>query len=141
MMFWKGWEGEALAAFGYRMMSMGIGTPTGLLGDGHVTAFTGWGKCESGADGTKGAANNPCGTTLKMPGSTAFNSAGVQNYAARWDGIRAMAAMLSQQNMAPIREALLEQPISLQHFADAVAKESPWGTGYSCLQSVYGLKP
>jgi hypothetical protein len=138
-MFWEGWEGEGLTAFAYEAKKLGYTVPIQILSNERVKAFNGWGKCESGADGTKAAKNNPCGTSLKMPGSTTFNNAGVQNYLSRYDGIQAMARMLCQQNMIAIRRAILAQPFNLKNFATAVST-SPWGTGYECLKNVYGLK-
>jgi hypothetical protein len=139
-MFWQGWEGEALAAFSYQLLkSHNLSAPATILSDKRIRAFNGWGKCESGADGSKAAKNNPCGTSQKMPGSKDFNSAGVQNYLTRFDGIRAMALMLNQPNMLSIRAALVTEPFSLKGFADAVIA-SPWGTDKACLYSVYGLK-
>lgn len=43
-----------------------------------------------------GGRNNPLNTTLKMPGSTTFNSHGVQNYVSEIDGVNAAARTLTE---------------------------------------------
>lgn len=50
---------------------------------------------EYGAE-TNGAKNNPFDTTLKMPGSTDFNSVGVQNFTSATQGIEATYLTLTE---------------------------------------------
>lgn len=43
-----------------------------------------------------GGRNNPLNTTMKMPGSTTFNTHGVQNYVSIVDGVNAAARTLTE---------------------------------------------
>lgn len=49
---------------------------------------------------TDGAKNNPCDTTLPMPGSTDYNSVGVQDYVSPSQGVAATASTVSEPRYA-----------------------------------------
>ena len=57
-----------------------------------VTVIVAW----CGLENTR-AANNPLATTLHMPGSTLFNSAGVQNYQTLETGVQATVSTLTHK--------------------------------------------
>jgi len=77
-----------------------------------------------------GGKNNPLNTSLKMPGSTTFNSHGVQNYLEITDGVSAAARTLlegeEEWNYEPII-TLLQQNRKPERTLAALLKSS-WGT-------------
>ena len=72
------------------------------------------------------AAFNPMATTLRVPNSTQFNSAGVQNYPDYATGVEATIHTLLLPYYVHVLEAL-SSPYTLSDFAHAV-EVSPWGT-------------
>jgi hypothetical protein len=66
-----------------------------------VTSLVAWQNREGG-----GGANNPLNTTEPAPGSTVFNSVGVQNYPAPGEGVAATAVTLRNGNYGDILSAL-----------------------------------
>lgn len=66
------WSKSLLASGGFPQTPANIGS------------INAWQQREGG-----GGQNNPLNTTQKMPGSTSFNSVGVQNYPSMQEGVRA----------------------------------------------------
>lgn len=69
---------------------------------------------------------NPLNTTLKVPGSTDYNSVPVQNYTSWEQGLHATVVTLRQVNMVLLMRAL-KQGTSSAAYWQALA-QSPWGT-------------
>jgi hypothetical protein len=117
---------------------------------GGLWALQGWMVAESGSercDGVSGAAFNPLNTTLRMPGSTAFNSVGVQNYTSYAEGLAATVATLSETPFVHVVAAMkwagdpgLNAKVILWEVVG-----SPWGTSgrdaYNGLQTFLADKP
>lgn len=81
------------------------------------------------AEGGK-AKNNPFNTTLKMPGSTNYNSVGVKNYSTPEEGIEATCKTLKNgRNKYGYDKIIdgLKNDIGLSKLSDAVIN-SKWGT-------------
>lgn len=76
------------------------------------------------------AKNNPFNTSKDIPGEadTKYNSAGVRNYPDRQTGLEATVATLKLPYYKKIVELLLNDSVTAEELAKAVA-ESPWGTG------------
>lgn len=92
--------------------------------------FLSWMLAESGTepcDGHSGAAWNPLNTTWRTPGSTSYNSVGVQNYHSADEGIGATVRTLRLGYYADI-VAACKAGSSLGHLCYLV-QHSPWGTG------------
>jgi peptidoglycan hydrolase CwlO-like protein len=94
------------------------------------------------AEGTQ-AAWNPLATTLSMPGSTSFNSVGVQNYASFQDGLQAIHQTLENGSSTYGYGAVLA---SLRGCAGAMAtaqaiNASSWCRGCASGAYVTGLVP
>jgi hypothetical protein len=146
-MNFPGCEAALLTALAYK-----AGQPFpdayGELGDGHYAAAQAWWKCESGAQGDKGGKNNPWACTLAYGGSKPVpgNTAGVQNYKSRFDGIAATVKVLTtSQGYPEITAALLESAIDLDAFCTAIGSDTGaqglgvWGTDEACVRSVLGI--
>lgn len=58
-------------------------------------------RCEGAYADTASATFNPLNCTQPLPGSTAFNDAGVQNYASLTDGVKAIIWTLDPQSVNP----------------------------------------
>lgn len=78
----------------------GIVNPNPLL----VAFLWGWQQAESGASDVSGADYNPLNTTLKWPGSTDFNSVGVQNYPTYAAGLLATQQTLNNGLYPSLKE-------------------------------------
>jgi hypothetical protein len=86
-------------------------------------------QAETGSEPEKGAKFNPLNTTKKMPGSTPYNSIGVQNYTSYQQGLDATSSTLREKghDYGPIRRHLRNAdpaPQTLRAWQD-----SDWGTG------------
>jgi len=84
------------------------------------------------------AKNNPTNTTLKLPGSTNYNSVGVQNYVSPEQGIEATVRTLKQHCCLyyKIRRRLRDNSS-----ATKIVKgfgESEWGTNLTLVLAVLG---
>jgi hypothetical protein len=78
-----------------------------------------------------GSSWNPMASTLQMPGSTAYNSAGVQNYASAAEGAQATALTLAD-GYYPLIVAGLRSGRGLCGDAAIAAELLTWsGNGYS----------
>lgn len=104
----------------------------GLSHLGGLWALMGWMVSESGSepcDGVHGARFNPLNTTLKVHGSTSFNSVGVQNYLTYDDGVNATVDTLLE---APFSKIVAAMKLSgTTERAALILWEvigSPWGT-------------
>ena len=119
---------------------------------GSLWALMGWMVAESGqnrCDGVSGARNNPLNTTLILPGSTPFNSAGVRNYAAYDDGVKATALTLKNSRYAKVVDQMKRQDGAIPDTNSILVLwevvGSPWGTtgrdAYGGLQAFLADKP
>lgn len=77
------------------------------------------------AEGGK-ARFNPLNTTLKVPGSTDYNSVPVQNYPTWEQGLAATVSTLRQVNMLPLMKALKAGTSSTAYWK--ALGVTPWGT-------------
>lgn len=86
-------------------------------------AWAAWMQAEGG-----GARNNPMNTTLRMPGSTNYNSVGVQHYVSPEQGVEAMAKTLREKGhrYEEVRR-LINRNGSATSILEAVG-DSEWGT-------------
>jgi hypothetical protein len=109
-----------------------------ILKGGHLPVTTSnvqflynWMKAEGG-----GGNNNPLNTTLREPGSTTFNSAGVQNFTSTDQGIQATLSTL--KGYPTVVAALQAGDAQAANDSGALAGDlSKWsGGGYSRLGSV-----
>jgi hypothetical protein len=82
------------------------------------------------------ARNNPFNTTLRLPGSTNYNSVGVQNYNDPAQGVTATVKTLKQHccGYGKIRRRLRENA-SAREIVKAFG-QSEWGTNLSLVQAV-----
>ncbi len=97
----------------------------------NLVALVTWMQAE-GSD----AAFNPLATTRRMPGSSDFNSAGVQNYASAHDGVEATAATLHEVGHGYRRIVVaLRSSAPAKATIDAVG-DSEWGTDGDLLRRV-----
>ena len=90
-----------------------------------------WMLAESGTEpcnGHSGAKWNPLNTTWREPGSSNFNSVGVQNFPTYAEGIAAMNSTLRLHYYAALIEAC-RNGAPLGHLANLLAL-SPYGTGH-----------
>jgi len=104
------------------------GWPAALLRAAHepvtrcdVSFLRAWARTENTT-----ASHNPLATTMPEPGSTTFNSAGVQNYTSYRQGLKATAATLRNGFYQPLVSDLRAGD-NAQQCADDVAR-SKWGT-------------
>lgn len=85
------------------------------------------------AEGTS-ARYNPLATTLRVSGSTDFNSVGVQDYPSLSVGVQATKRTLAGQGFGYGAIVLaLQENASAKEILEAVAA-SAWGTGWLALQ-------
>ena len=121
---------------------------SGLDHLGGLWALMGWMIAESGSevcDGKSGAAYNPLNTTLMVPGSTPFNSVGVQNYPSYGAGVSATVETLQE---APFSKIVAQmKQVGQMNRAELILWEvigSPWGTtgrdAYNGLATFLGNK-
>lgn len=92
-----------------------------------------WQRAEGGD-----ARHNAFNTTQTWPGSTRYNSAGVQNYKSREDGVKATWHTLNNGYYPELLAALrnVKDPYVV---ADAIGK-SPWGTnGYTVKAVLHSM--
>lgn len=83
-----------------------------------------WHAYEGGA-----AAYNPLNTTLRMPGATNYNSAGVQQYVSAAQGAEATVLTLENGYYPHVLAALKSgSPYTYQDRAGLVANIKTWGT-------------
>lgn len=101
-------------------------------------------QAKEGGDHTgatnQGGAFNPLNTTHGMPGSTSYNSVGVQNYTDFQQGLNATLNTLNLPYYTGILDSLRRSDVNGAVHALAA---SPWGSGdiggvYSSVQSNYG---
>src|SRR5262245_54847945 len=88
-----------------------------------------WMRSEGG-----GATFNPMNTTDRMPGSTSYNSAGVQNFRNFHQGLAATLKTLNNGRYGGIIQAL-RQGRNAYAVAQAVG-DSAWGTSGSLMADV-----
>jgi peptidoglycan hydrolase CwlO-like protein len=129
--------GGEVAPYGQwaRLFLQAIGAPTC---HGNLVVMVAW----QAAEGTQ-ASWNPLATTLQMPGSVAFNTVGVQNYASLAQGLDAIHRTLLRGATTYGYGAILE---SLGRCADAMAtaqaiNASSWCRGCTGGAYVTGLVP
>ena len=92
-----------------------------------VLAVVAWGQSErSYILAAGGAKNNLLDTERRWPGSSNFNSAGVQNYATQADGIAATVATITNGLYSPLLAAIRTR-CSADLVCAAVCA-SPWGS-------------
>lgn len=80
----------------------------------------------------QGGRYNPFDTTLKVPGSTSYNAAGVQNYPSATVGIEATAATLEEPAYRNLLSEMRSGHASLAQLEDA-ENASPWGSAFSSV--------
>jgi hypothetical protein len=106
-----------------------LGVPAGKRG-ADVTSLAAWFPHEF-PSWPPAAAWNPMASTLQMPGSTIYNSAGVQNYASAAEGAQATALTLAD-GYYPLIAADLRSGRGLCGNAAIAAELLTWsGNGYS----------
>jgi hypothetical protein len=81
------------------------------------------------------AAFNPFATTHQMPGSSSFNSVGVQNFTDFAQGVQATIETIRNGNYAAVIKAL-ESPTSTPEQIASAVIASPWGTTNIPTQNV-----
>lgn len=94
---------------------------------------------ESGSepcDGKTGARYNPLNTELFMPGSTRFNSAGVQNYTSFNAGVLATTLTLEDGFFADL-DAVLANPLVRTKTVVEAWGDSAWGTSLDTALAAY----
>jgi hypothetical protein len=121
-MTWPGWEHELLGALGI--------SPT----RSRLSFLRAWARCEGGR-----AHFNPLNTTFELAGSRRYNSAGVQSYLDRYQGLAATLLTLRLDYYRELLYALRTPGLS----AAAIAEQShtalaTWGTGSRCIRSIVG---
>lgn len=91
------------------------------------------------AEGTT-AKFNPLATTKLMPGSTPFNTTGVQNYTSLESGVLATASTLKESGHGyePILKHLRANDAA--HLTLEAVKDSAWGTGALALKILPDVK-
>lgn len=105
----------------------------------NLWALVAWMQAEGG-----NARFNPLNTTLKMPGSTDYNSVGVQNYVTLDQGLEATVRTLTygaEHNLFGYRP--IRRRLRLCRFAAytlTAVENSAWGTGGLALQCLPGVK-
>lgn len=105
----------------------------------NLWALVSWMQAEGGS-----AAYNPLNTTLLMPGSTNYNSVGVQNYTSFRQGIEATAYTLNYgadrglYGYKPIRRRLRRS--AWAKWTLTAVERSVWGTGGLALRCLPMVK-
>jgi hypothetical protein len=88
-----------------------------------------WQECEGGT-----AAFNPLNTTERVPGSTDYNSAGVQNFPDEISGLAATLLTIRLHPYAIIRHSLARRDLSAQQMVALCASSiRVWGTNPECI--------
>lgn len=95
----------------------------------NISFLNAWMRREGG-----GGANNPLNTTQRMPGSTSFNSVGVQNYADMATGVQATVKTLRNGRYGDLLNALASGTPSTNTTYKGLSTWS--GNGYSSLSGV-----
>ncbi len=112
MATWNGWEKSILGWIEYPQSQ------------DNVDFLDQWQRYEGGT-----AAYNPLNTTWKMPGSTDYNSAGVQNYVSAAQGAEATARTLKDGYYPHVLAALQSgSPCEYTDRAGLVNDITTWGT-------------
>lgn len=112
MATWNGWEKSVLG-----LLQCSV-TPE------NVRFLDEWQEYEGG-----GAAFNPLNTTWKIPGSTDYNSAGVQNYDSAQQGTLATVKTLKDGYYPKVLAALESgKPLEFEDRKGLAANISTWGT-------------
>src|SRR5262252_6067114 len=113
------WASDFLAAIGNT-------APDPLV----INWVVGWTRYETSAGA--GAAYNLLNTTQTEPGSTPFNSVGVQNFTSYTQGVQANAHVLENGLYPDLLAALAHNDVAeLSAPSAAIRNElSTWGTGY-----------
>lgn len=117
------------------LQKMGASTSSG-----NINALTTWMHWEGGTANNR---YNPLNTTLNMPGSTNFNSEGVQSYTSQAQGVEAIYNTLSGQGSkergyAQIISDLKGNAPESQTLSDI--SESAWASGRTGQNSYGGFK-
>jgi hypothetical protein len=113
----------------------------------HVTAVLGgpqraetrrflhaWAQAEGG-----GAAWNPLNSTMKIPGSTDYNSAGVQNYPRPVWGVAATAMTLTNGNYGTIVGSIQAGTLTAEEIVNRCADQlRVWGSDPALILSILG---
>jgi hypothetical protein len=84
-----------------------------------------------------GAENNPLATTVTGPGSTSFNSVGVQNFPTEAEGEAAAAQTFKQQNMKTIYDALATGTATPEQYATALSQSAYEGSSDPAANAQY----
>jgi hypothetical protein len=98
----------------------GLGAPVSAS---NVSKLVSWFQHESGGGG---GAYNPLDYVIKAPGSSAFNSVGVQNYPDLTTGVSMTVKLLSQQNTQAIRNNLVTDAPFGDFLQAVVNFNAPW---------------
>ena len=112
-------DGTTRETFAIRVLSHSLIHAPGSYRN--ILAMVGWAQAEGSL-----ADYNPLATTLKRPGSTDFNSVGVQNYTSSAQGVYATALTLIQNNFIPIVSSLQASHDAATTWS--VIGNSNWGT-------------
>lgn len=94
-----------------------------------------WFDVEHGATGLtggydQGGRDNPFDTTVPEPGSSSYNSVGVQNYPSYTEGARATAQTLEEPAYSQLLADMRSGRANLSELEDA-ENASPWGSAFS----------
>lgn len=112
MAAWNGWEKSVLEWLQFPATS------------DNVEFLDEWQKYEGGT-----AAYNPLNTTLEMPGSTEYNSAGVQEYQSAEQGAEATVSTLKNGYYPDVLAALKSgAPLQYENRSALIADIRTWGT-------------
>ena len=94
-----------------------------------VAFLRAWAACEGGD-----ARWNPMNTTLRLPGSTSYNRAGVQHYLDALHGLSATLLTLRLPSYTAIREALHAPHLTAHQIAERSHHALiTWGTNPTCV--------
>jgi len=111
------------------LQAMGI-VPT----NSRLDFLAAWAQAEGGT-----ARFNPLNTTEKVPGSKAYNSAGVQHYSDALQGIAATLLTLRLHYYDRLRAALAADGISaLEILSRSTSDVRTWGTNPNTIRRVLG---
>lgn len=116
-MTFAGWEARVLGGLGVAVTRE------------RVRFLAAWSTCEGGS-----ARNNPLNTTERVPGSTRYNSAGVQHFPDAISGTAATLLTLRLPAYSDLRHALAANGWPALEIAKAsVGAIRTWGTDPSCV--------
>ena len=117
-MIWPGWEHQLLSAMGRASTKP------------RVEFLRAWADCEGGS-----ARFNPLNTTLRVPGSSSYNSAGVQHYEDRLQGLAATLLTIRLSHYAGVRDALGRRGIGSRRILQlSESGIRTWGTNPACIE-------